>query len=368
MKNVLRVVLIVSFAALLSASAQAQTAVEPPPKPAGSGPSLGQTLVTLQNTAGLERPIQVTMTVRDNVDGSSKNVSTTFDQMSLTGNAATCSITNGSSRGSVEGASSSVHSYGLSEITGIQVESPEEYYEELFRTSKYNLTVISVQPSFKVVVVRHGPEFNQALKFHFLATENANVFARGFARAVRLCGGSSVELALAQASTAPQIPNPASGPSLGETMKFIQDRLNEQGKVNYAAYAHDNANDTDWVGQHSFEISNVALSADTCRISLHSRHTVNGIAKVDSNLGGPIKLIRKVTILTGDQWQHLEDAAGGKPTVTERVDPPIYVLEAEASATASINFAFADEDVANRVAKAMMHAIELCGGGNKDPF
>jgi hypothetical protein len=31
-------------------------------------------------------------------------------------------------------------------------------------------------------------------------------------------------------------------------------------------------------------------------------------------------------------------------------------------------FSFSDVDLANRVAKAMVHAIELCGGGNKDPF
>ncbi len=31
-------------------------------------------------------------------------------------------------------------------------------------------------------------------------------------------------------------------------------------------------------------------------------------------------------------------------------------------------FLFRDEEMANRVAKAMTHAIELCGGGSKDPF
>jgi len=30
---------------------------------------------------------------------------------------------------------------------------------------------------------------------------------------------------------------------------------------------------------------------------------------------------------------------------------------------------FLDEDVANRIAKAMVHAVELCGGGSKpEPF
>ena len=29
---------------------------------------------------------------------------------------------------------------------------------------------------------------------------------------------------------------------------------------------------------------------------------------------------------------------------------------------------FAEEDMANRIAKAMLHAMELCGAGSKDPF
>jgi hypothetical protein len=31
-------------------------------------------------------------------------------------------------------------------------------------------------------------------------------------------------------------------------------------------------------------------------------------------------------------------------------------------------FYFFDQDLANRAAKAMVHGIELCGGGNKSPF
>jgi hypothetical protein len=31
-------------------------------------------------------------------------------------------------------------------------------------------------------------------------------------------------------------------------------------------------------------------------------------------------------------------------------------------------FPFTDADLADRVAKAITHAIELCGGGNKEPF
>jgi hypothetical protein len=31
-------------------------------------------------------------------------------------------------------------------------------------------------------------------------------------------------------------------------------------------------------------------------------------------------------------------------------------------------FLFTDTDLAGRVAKALTHAVELCGGGNKEPF
>jgi hypothetical protein len=31
-------------------------------------------------------------------------------------------------------------------------------------------------------------------------------------------------------------------------------------------------------------------------------------------------------------------------------------------------FRFTDANLADRVAKAILHAVELCGGGNKDKF
>jgi hypothetical protein len=31
-------------------------------------------------------------------------------------------------------------------------------------------------------------------------------------------------------------------------------------------------------------------------------------------------------------------------------------------------FLFSEETMAGRVAKAIVHAVELCDGGNKDPF
>src|SRR5580700_11220871 len=49
-------------------------------------------------------------------------------------------------------------------------------------------------------------------------------------------------------------PKPADeGPSLEVTMKFIQDKLNDVGAVNYATYTHDNAAGNDWTNQFRVE-------------------------------------------------------------------------------------------------------------------
>lgn len=48
-----------------------------------------------------------------------------------------------------------------------------------------------------------------------------------------------------------------------------------------------------------------------------------------------------------------------------KVDPPVFVLLVRGPDKKGSDFFFFDEKMANRVAKAMMHAVELCGGGSK---
>jgi hypothetical protein len=49
--------------------------------------------------------------------------------------------------------------------------------------------------------------------------------------------------------------------------------------------------------------------------------------------------------------------------------PPTFVLEVSAPGGDSKELYFSDETLANRVAKAMVHAAELCGAGsNEEPF
>jgi hypothetical protein len=83
------------------------------------------------------------------------------------------------------------------------------------------------------------------------------------------------------------------------------------------------------------------------------------------------------------------DASAGHPEWSARVDPSVFVLRLSTGVmdfetctnqasgpptcthgkeAAKLEFYFFDESMANRVAQAMVHAVELCGGGNKDPF
>ena len=48
--------------------------------------------------------------------------------------------------------------------------------------------------------------------------------------------------------------------------------------------------------------------------------------------------------------------------------PPTFDVVLTLSNDTKPRYEFNDEELANRVAKAMLHAVELCGGGRKDPF
>jgi len=164
-------------------------------------------------------------------------------------------------------------------------------------------------------------------------------------------------------------PKPAdSAPSLAFTLKYIQDKITENGKMNYMAYSHDNIANTDGTNLFTYEVSNVIVHTDVCVLSYHIKTTRDGATGIDLDAGVPFKLIQKVMIITSDQDIKASNVAAGRPSLDSRIDPPHFTLIAQRAGGGTNNFYFPDEDTANRVAKAMIHAIELCGGGDKDPF
>lgn len=174
--------------------------------------------------------------------------------------------------------------------------------------------------------------------------------------------------ALAQTAVPPP-PRPAdNGPSLTFTLNYIQEKITEVGRLNYMSYNHDNAANTDSTNQFTVEVSNVVAHPDMCILSYHIKATRDGAITNDRDGGFPFKIIQKVMVMTGDQDINAANVAAGVPSLNSRVDPPHFALIAQRTGGGTNTVYFADEDTANRVAKAMVHAIELCGGGDKDPF
>jgi hypothetical protein len=178
--------------------------------------------------------------------------------------------------------------------------------------------------------------------------------------------------ALAQEKkTVPPPPKPVDdGPSLEATMKFIQDKLNDIGPVNYMAYSHDNATGNDRTDQWKYEANKVVADAGGCRIDYHWKTEFRGAVAGEGDGWFSLKAVRDVVVMPIEQDMKENYTASGHPGLSSKVDPPVFVLKERGQDKKFNNyFDFFDEDMANRVAKAMVHAVELCGGGSKpEPF
>ncbi len=147
-------------------------------------------------------------------------------------------------------------------------------------------------------------------------------------------------------------------------MKFLQDKL--PGKVSYVVYDHDNFTRNDSMVKRSFELSNVSADASRCYIGYHYRF-VNGAKIVETDGEIFLKQVRELVLVQMDQEIQLADAKAGHPEHTVKVDPPIFLVVVK-SEKHTTRFNFYDEALSDRVSKALQHAVELCGGGNQEPF
>ncbi len=179
--------------------------------------------------------------------------------------------------------------------------------------------------------------------------------------------------ALAQTAALPPHRSADSGPSLAYTLKFIQDKIAENGKMSFVSYAHDNSPNpgflsikgpTDGRAHFIFEESNVVAHPDACVISYHVKTIKDGTKAADNDWEIPFKLIQRVMVMTLDQRAIVKNAAFTVPSLDSRSDPPLYVLIAQRTGGVTNTVYFTDEDTANRVANAMIHAAELCGDSN----
>lgn len=177
--------------------------------------------------------------------------------------------------------------------------------------------------------------------------------------------------ALAQGKkSVPPPPKPAeAGPSLEVTMTFIQDELNDVGRLNFIAYYHDNADGDDWTNQFRNQATKIVSDPGTCRINYHWKVEIDGAVTQDLNSSFLFKDVRDIAVMSIEQVQKELDTAAGHPSWNAKVDPPVFSLKVRGTDKHSNYFYLYDEQMANRLAKAMLHAVELCGGGSEpEPF
>ena len=169
----------------------------------------------------------------------------------------------------------------------------------------------------------------------------------------------------------PPPPRPAdAGPTLDATLSFIQQKMSGIGSMNYANYIHDNKDGNDWIVQKNYEISNVTSNPSACMINFRQAEKNNGKSIYD-NTGAsiPFRDAEDVVVLPIEQAWKEADSKSGNTTWSYRSDPEVYVMRVRRKNNGGLNdIFFFDSALADRVAKAVVHAIELCGGGNKDPF
>jgi hypothetical protein len=193
--------------------------------------------------------------------------------------------------------------------------------------------------------------------------------------ALKQAGASEAELsAIASQGAAPANAPSATaqtgnGPSLEVTMKFIQDKLNTVGTVNFAGYVHDPAYDNDGVEKFSVIISNAVASPGTCSLSYHRLVYNNGRKEHNENVAINLREVQNISVVPDEQDWQMYLARTGDSAKTVRDVPEIIALVFKLNNGQDPTIRFYEQDLADRVAKALVHAVELCGGGPKpEPF
>jgi hypothetical protein len=193
--------------------------------------------------------------------------------------------------------------------------------------------------------------------------------------ALKQAGASDAELNAIQAhGAAPTKPPDAgapvdNGPSLEVTMKFIEDKLNALGTVNFAGYVHDASNNTDGVQKFSATISNAVANPGACSLSYHRLVYNNGRKEHNENVLINLHEVKNISVLPDEQDWQMYLARTGDSTKTVKDVPDITALVFKLNNGQDPTIRFYDQELADRVAKALIHAVELCGGGPKpEPF
>jgi hypothetical protein len=158
----------------------------------------------------------------------------------------------------------------------------------------------------------------------------------------------------------------AAGKSLKETLGFIRDRFAGQGEISYKIKLHDSADGSDWSNSMTGRATNVSYDVGNCSLSYHWNTTSDGKQIQDFDVTWYFGNGRKVSVVNREEEVRAQAANDGHPTWTAIVSPPLWVVTTTFTDNTGVAN-FTDKDTAERFARAIDHAMDLCGAP-KDSF
>jgi hypothetical protein len=189
--------------------------------------------------------------------------------------------------------------------------------------------------------------------FRFADEARAKKAADAVRRAAQIC------------RAAPIVVNAAAGaPSLAETLHFIEDKLNDSGAVNFRAF-NQNPDGSAAGGSVSvsWRMSEATADTSTCQVGFQKALTQNGATTSEQAIVLSFRRVDKLEVATEQDAINRVRAQNGQSALIYKTEPSSYRLSISAGGNTFLNFR--DEETANRIVKAMNHAVELCGGSKK---
>jgi hypothetical protein len=174
---------------------------------------------------------------------------------------------------------------------------------------------------------------------------------------------------LAQQCTVTPPPAANSKPSLEDTLSFIADKLDGQGAASWSATVQNNtAGASGSPTPMTFQIPMATGDPHACRLVYHQKISAGAKVLSDLDLQLNFRRVEKLAVMPLQDANNDSHSRQGHAELVESISPAVSALVVTGAGGRTWYFAFADQELANRVAKAMNHAGELCGAGGQEVF
>jgi hypothetical protein len=160
----------------------------------------------------------------------------------------------------------------------------------------------------------------------------------------------------AQTSVSPHSNTAVDGPTLADTIKFIREMLQEQAKTTWQM--NEQVGDLRTQKRFSEQLTTFSYFEASCSIFYHQLWTVNEVLYGDDFMLS-LPDVKSVVVASGD-----EERGRGISYFKQTTYPAIFIvtLQGPVVERRGIQFTLTDEAVADRIARAFLHAVQLCGG------